>query len=69
MTFEELKEYNKLVIDTAETVAKPWKWATFILAGLLAGMVALYFFCPAEVEVKQDFNGTNSIGTTNYQKG
>lgn len=69
MTFEELKQYNALVITTAKEVARPWKWATLILAGLLAGMIILYFTCPAEVEVKQDFNGTNSIGTTNYQKG
>lgn len=69
MTFEEIKQYNKLVIDTANDMAKGWKWATLILTGLLAGMIILYFTCPAEVEVKQDFNGTNSIGTTNYQKG
>lgn len=56
MTFEELKQYNALVITTAQEVARPWKWATFILAGLLAGMVALYFLCPAEVEVNANKN-------------
>lgn len=69
MTFEEIKQYNKLVIDTANDIAKGWKWATFILGGLLLAMIILYFTCPAEVEVKQKFDGSNSIGTTNYQKG
>ena len=67
MTFEELKQYNKLVIDTAETVAKPWKWATFILTGLLLAMIILYFTCPAEVEVNANKNTmTESVIT---QKG
>lgn len=69
MNIEELKEYNRLVIDASKEVAKPWKWTTLILAFLLAGMVALYFLCPAEVSVEQNFDGKNSIGTTNNQNG
>lgn len=56
MTFDEIKQYNTLVISTAKEVARPWKWATLILTGLLAGMVALYFLCPAEVEVNANKN-------------
>ena len=56
MTFEEIKQYHKLVIENAETVAKPWKWATFILAALLFTMIILYFNCPAEVEVNANKN-------------
>lgn len=65
MTFEELKQYNALVISTAKEVAKPWKWATFILTGLLAGMIILYFTCPAEVEVDQTNNNSNQ--SLNYK--
>lgn len=56
MTFEEIKQYNKLVIDTANDIAKGWKWATLILAGLLAGMIILYFTCPTNVTVTADKN-------------
>lgn len=56
MTFEEIKQYNAIVIETAREIAKPWKWTTFILAGLLGGMVALYFLCPANVTVSADKN-------------
>ena len=54
MTPQEIREYNKIVIEVAENISKPWKWATFILAGLLAGFVAFHFLCPAEVEVEQE---------------
>lgn len=60
MTFEEIKQYNAIVIETAREIAKPWKWTTFILAGLLAGMVALYFLCPMQVEFEQTADLTNS---------
>ena len=56
MTFEEIKQYNKLVIDTANDIAKGWKWATFILGGLLLAMIVLYFTCPANVTVSADKN-------------
>lgn len=56
MNIEELKEYNRLVIDASKEVAKPWKWTTFILAFLLAGMVVLYFLCPAEVDLTANNN-------------
>ena len=56
MTFEEIKQYNKLVIDTANDIAKGWKWATFILGGLLLAMIVLYFTCPANVTVSADTN-------------
>lgn len=69
MELEELRKYNQLVIDSAKEVAKPWKWATSILAILLGLMVALYFLYPASVDVDQIFNGQKSIGTTNNQKG
>lgn len=69
MTLEELREYNKIVIESAEEVSKPWKWATIILAIILLSMVSLYFFNPTEVVVNQDFNNHDSIGTTNNQKG
>lgn len=62
MTFEELKQYNALVITTAKEVARPWKWATLILAGLLAGMITLYFTCPMQVEFEQENNNsTHSV--------
>ena len=54
MNIEELKEYNKIVIESAKECAKPWKLTTFILAGLLAGMIVLYFLCPENVSVDQD---------------
>ena len=56
MTFEEIKQYNALVISTAQEAAKPWKWATFILGGLLLAMIILYFTCPANVTVSADKN-------------
>lgn len=56
MNIEELKEYNKIVIESAKECAKPWKWTTFILAGLLAGMIVLYFLCPSEIS----FDATNN---------
>lgn len=56
MTFEEIKQYNSIVIETAREIAKPWKWATLILAGLLAGMIILYFTCPAEVDINANNN-------------
>ena len=67
MTIDELKEYNKLVIDASKEVSKPWKWSTFILTFLLTGMIAFYFLFPAEVSVQQTFDGQHSIGTTNNQ--
>lgn len=69
MNIEELREYNKLVIDASKEVCRPWKWTTAIISFLLIAMVALYFFCPANVLIEQDFNGENSVGTTNNQKG
>ena len=69
MTPEEIREYNKIVIDVSEKMVKPWKWSTIILSLLLAGMVCLYFFNPTVVEVEQNFDGSNSIGTVNNQKG
>lgn len=65
MELEELKAYNKLVIDSAKEVAQPWKWATITLAVLLGLMVALYFLCPANVDVEQ--NNLNSKETINYK--
>lgn len=69
MTPEEIREYNKIVIDVSEKMVKPWKWSTIILSVLLAGMVCLYFFKLTVVEVEQNFDGSNSIGTVNNQKG
>jgi len=54
MTFEEIKQYNAIVIEVSREVSKPWKWATFILAVLLAGFVSFHFLCPAEVEIGQE---------------
>ena len=74
MTVDEIQKYNKIVADTAKEIAqgyekalKAWKWATFIMAFLLGGMITLYFICPSEVSVEQIFDGKNSIGTTNNQ--
>lgn len=58
MTPEELFEYNKIAIEVSREIARPWKWATFILAGLLAGMLFLYFFNPVEIDF--DANGNNN---------
>lgn len=65
MNIEELKEYNKIVIESAKECAGPWKWTTFILAGLLAGMIVLYFLCPSEYIVEQD--NTNAVESMNYK--
>lgn len=54
MEIQDIKEYNKIVIEVASEVSKPWKWATFILAVLLAGFVSFHFLCPAEVEIGQE---------------
>lgn len=74
MKVDEIQKYNKIVVDTAKEIAqgyekalKAWKCATFLLMFLLAGMVALYFLCPAEITVEQSFDGQNSIGTKNNQ--
>lgn len=67
MNIEELKQYNNLVIESAKEVSKPWKFSTFILAILLILMVSLYFLCPAEYIVDQNFSGESSFGTVNYQ--
>lgn len=63
MTVDEIQKYNKIVVDTAREIAqgyekalKAWKWATFILAGLLFGMIVLYFLCPSEIS----FDATNN---------
>ena len=52
MTVDEIQKYNKIVVDTAKEIAqgyekalKAWKWATFILAFLLGGMIVFYFLC------------------------
>lgn len=65
MEIEELKEYNRLVIDAAKEVSKPWKWTTIILALLLGSLVAFYFLCPANIDVEQ--NNSNSTDSVNYK--
>lgn len=57
MEIQDIKEYNKIVIEVAREVSLPWKWATFILAFLLSGMIVLYFLNPVEVDL--DANGNN----------
>ena len=56
MDVKDIKEYNKIVIDVAREVSKPWKWATFIMAFLLAGMLMLYLFNPSTVDIEQENN-------------
>lgn len=63
MTADEIQKYNKIVVDTAKEIAqgyekalKAWKWATFILAFLLIGMIAFYFLCPSNINLNQDNN-------------
>lgn len=65
MDIQDIKEYNKIVIEVAREVSKPWKWATFILAGLLAGMMALYFFNPVVI----DFDANDNTESVISQKG
>ena len=65
MTPEEIKEYNKIVIEVAEKISKPWKWTTFILAVLLAGFVAFHFLCPVEIDLDQYNN--ESPNALNYK--
>ena len=60
MTPEEIREYNKIVIDVSEHIATPWKWSTAILALLLAGMLCLYFFNPVSFDVDQTNNNTSN---------
>ena len=64
MTPDEIKEYNKIVIDVSERLVKPWKWTTFILSVLLLGFMAFHFLCQEEVVVLQKNN--NSQNSTNY---
>lgn len=66
---QDIKEYNKIVIDVAKEVSKPWKWSTFVLSLLLAGMLALYFLNPSVVDVEQNLNNSRSTNTVNSQKG
>ena len=58
MDIQDIKEYNKIVIDVAKEVSKPWEWSTFILASLLGAMVALYFLNPVNLDVDQLNNDT-----------
>lgn len=69
MDIQDIKEYNKIVIEVAKEVSKPWKWSTFVLSLLLAGMVALYFFNPTVVDVDQKFDANNSTNIINKQNG
>ena len=69
MDIQDIKEYNKIVIEVAKEVSKPWKWSTFVLSLLLAGMVALYFFNPTVVDVDQKFDENNSTNIINKQNG
>ena len=62
---QDIKEYNKIVIDVAKEVSKPWKWSTFILSLLLLCMLALYFFNPTTFDL--DANNNNNSFTE--QKG
>lgn len=61
METQDIKEYNKIVIEVAREMSAPWKWATFILAGLLSGMIILYFVCPAEIELQANQNKESYI--------
>ena len=69
MNIEELREYNRLVVEASKEVSKPWKWTTIILSLLLGGVISLYFLCPSEFFLDKTFDGTNSIMATNNQKG
>ena len=60
MDIQDIKEYNKIVIEVAQEVSKPWKYATFILSFLLAGMIALYFLNPVEIDLDAN-NNNNSL--------
>jgi len=61
MAPEEIREYNKIVIEVSEKMIRPWKWSTIILSLLLAGMVCLYFFNPVVIDVDQTAN--DSVNT------
>ena len=65
MTPEEIREYNKIVIEVSERMVMPWKWATIIISVLLAGFMAFHFLCPAEVEIEQENN--QSQHSVNYK--
>ena len=65
MDIQEVKEYNKIVIEVSKEMSRPWKWSTIILSLLLGGMIALYFFNPAIVDL--DANNNNDSNIT--QKG
>ena len=69
MDIEELREYNLMVIRASKEVSKPYKITTLVLSVLLVLMMCLYFFCPTDVVVEQNFDGKNSILTTNNQEG
>ena len=68
MEIQDIKEYNKIVIEVAREVSLPWKWATFILSFLLAGMIILYFVCPAEVQLQANKNMDSYIVQDGYYK-
>ena len=63
MTPDEIREYNKIVIDVSEKMIRPWKLSTFILFFLLVGMLCLYFFNPTTVDIDQTAN--DSVNTYN----
>lgn len=64
MNIEELREYNRLVVEASKEVSKPWKYTTFILSLLLGCMISLYFLCPAEIVIDQDNIGTENTNNT-----
>lgn len=65
MTPEELKEYNKIVIDVSKEMSNPYKITTIILALLLLCMSVLYFVYPSQIELQANKNEKSHI----IQKG
>ena len=64
MDIQDVREYNKIVIEVSKEMSRPWKWSTVILSVLLAGMLALYFFNPASIDIEQLANESTNVQNT-----
>ena len=61
MDIQDIKEYNKIVIDVAKEVSKPWKWSTIILSLLLLGLVLIFFCNPTTLDLDANNNNNSFI--------
>ena len=65
MNLNELREFNRLVLEASKEVVRPWKWTTFILSLLLFFMISLYFIFPSEISFDANLNENSIIEQNN----